>query len=374
MPRASRYFNQDNFPMIHNKTKTLRLENLNKSFQKTPAVNCVSLNVNSHELLAIVGPSGCGKTTLLRLIAGLTPADAGSIYLGSQLLSDAATGQFLPPNKRRIGMVFQDYALWPNMRVFDNVAYPLKVKKTEKGACTRLVREALDLVRLHNCEKRYPHQLSGGEQQRVALARALVMQPEILLLDEPLSNLDYQLRARMGSEIKRIQQETGLTIIYVTHDQSEAMTLADRIAVMKQGEMIQSGSPQEVYQRPANTFVARFIGISNMLNCKVTHTDGKHQAMLPNGQAIDIETLQGRAEGQVQLSIRPEDIVINNNEQENKGSRGTVESVAYHGNLVRYLVAVDSLKLHIESPSNAIFKQGDNIHFRVHRAVVVPGD
>jgi iron(III) transport system ATP-binding protein len=357
--------------MIYNEIKTLRLENLCKSFQNTPVVNRVSLNVNPHELLAVVGPSGCGKTTLLRLIAGLTTPNSGSIFLGSQLLSDSVTGQFVPPYKRRIGMVFQDYALWPNMRVFDNVAYPLKVKKTEKDTAARLVRETLDLVRLQNCDKRYPHQLSGGEQQRVALARALVMQPEILLLDEPLSNLDYHLRARMESEIKRIQQETNLTIIYVTHDQSEAMTLANRIAVMKQGELIQIGTPQDIYQRPANTFVARFIGLSNMLSCKINHVNGSHQAVLPDGQEIDIETLQGLPGEQVIVSIRPEDILIGSN---GHGNRGTIQSVDYHGNLIRYQIAANNLKLRVESSSNAIFKQGDPIRFRIRRAVVIPED
>jgi iron(III) transport system ATP-binding protein len=290
---------------------SLEVKNLSKRFGETVAVNDVSLITRPGELLAVVGPSGCGKTTLLRSVAGLERPDSGLISLGGTVVFSASPLLFVPANQRRIGMVFQNYALWPHMDVFHNVAYPLRVQKVARSEQSRPVIAALAQVCMAGYEKRYPHQLSGGEQQRIALARALVTKPRILLLDEPLSNLDAHLREEMGDEIRRIQQETSLTVIHVTHDQVEAMTLADRIVVMDKGRVMQVGSPEEVYRRPENQFVAGFMGVSNLLRCTLTGRNGHTTAVLPNGDALGIGTIVGPAAGTVTLSIRPEDILVN---------------------------------------------------------------
>lgn len=240
------------------------IKNLKKNFKEFTAVDSINLKVKSGEILAILGPSGCGKSTLLQLIAGLEKPDQGEIKINNNLVYSKEQNIFLAPDKRKISLVFQNYALWPHYNIFDNIAYPLKVRKKSKSIIKNKVKSVIDLVKLKGTEKRYPFELSGGEQQRVALARALIMKPQILLLDEPLSNLDAKLREDMQSEIKRIQRQMDLTIIHVTHNQKEAMGLADRISIMKKGKIIQTGKAEEIYCNPCNKFVANFVGKINI--------------------------------------------------------------------------------------------------------------
>lgn len=240
------------------------IKNLKKNFKEFTAVDSINLKVKSGEILAILGPSGCGKSTLLQLIAGLEKPDQGEIKINNNLVYSKEKNIFLAPDKRKISLVFQNYALWPHYNIFDNIAYPLKVRKKSKSIIKNKVKSVIDLVKLKGTEKRYPFELSGGEQQRVALARALIMKPQILLLDEPLSNLDAKLREDMQSEIKRIQRQMDLTIIHVTHNQKEAMGLADRISIMKKGKIIQTGKAEEIYCNPCNKFVANFVGKINI--------------------------------------------------------------------------------------------------------------
>ena len=240
------------------------IKNLKKKFKEVTAVDSINLKVKSGEILAILGPSGCGKSTLLQSIAGLEKPDQGEIKINNNLVYSKEKNIFLAPDKRKISLVFQSYALWPHYNIFDNIAYPLKVRKKSKSIIKNKVKSVLDLVKLKGTEKRYPFELSGGEQQRVALARALIMKPQILLMDEPLSNLDAKLREDMQSEIKRIQRQMDLTIIHVTHNQKEAMGLADRISIMKKGKIIQTGKAEEIYCNPCNKFVANFVGKINI--------------------------------------------------------------------------------------------------------------
>ncbi|RSN77695.1 MAG: ABC transporter ATP-binding protein, partial [Thermoproteota archaeon] len=258
----------------------VELRNVSKSFGKVRAVDNASLRVEHGEFFSVLGPSGCGKTTLLRLISGLEFPDSGRIYFDGRDVTD------LPSFKRETGMVFQNYALWPHMTVFENIAYGLKIRKYDKNRIKEKVKEVLKLVKLEGMEERYPTQLSGGQQQRVALARALVIEPKILLLDEPLSNLDAKLRVEMREEIKRIQKHLGLTAIYVTHDQEEAMVISDRIAVMNSGRIIQVGSPVELYRRPSDLFVATFLGRCNMIRGRVSRLQGERAVVSLNGNEI----------------------------------------------------------------------------------------
>ena len=245
---------------------TLSIRNLTKAYKDHTVVNNVTIDVADGELLTIVGPSGCGKTTTLRMIAGFVEPTGGQIYLDGEILTDAdSRTASVAPEKRGIGMVFQSYAVWPHMNVFDNVAYPLKLRKAAKDTIRSEVMRVLKTVHLEGMERRMTHELSGGQQQRVALARALIMKPRLLLLDEPLSNLDAALREEMRGEIKEIQRSEHITIINVTHDQIEAMTMSDKVAVMRNGVLEQFASPHELYERPVNTFVARFIGSANIL-------------------------------------------------------------------------------------------------------------
>ena len=247
----------------------VRIEHVFKRFGGVTAVNDFNLVVKDGEFVSILGPSGCGKTTTLRMIAGFERATEGEIYIGEQCVSSSIKGSFAPPEKRDIGMVFQSYAVWPHMTVAENVGYPLKIQKVDKTERERRVQEMLELVHLGEYGKRYPNQLSGGQQQRVALARALVAEPGLLLLDEPLSNLDAKLRESMRFEILEIQKKTGITVVYVTHDQGEAMAMSDRVVVMSMGVVQQIGAPHEIYTQPANKMVADFIGLVNFMEGEV---------------------------------------------------------------------------------------------------------
>jgi len=286
------------------------LRNLCKYFQQIKAVDGLSLEIAAGEFLALLGPSGCGKTTTLLTIAGFYKPDQGEIYFDERLVND------LPPRLRNIGMVFQSYALYPHMTVLDNIAFPLKLRKVPKSEWKARAVEIAELLEIADLLDRKPGQLSGGQQQRVALARALVRNPRLLLLDEPLSNLDAKLRIFMRAELKRLQKELGITTIFVTHDQIEAMTMADRIVVLKEGRLQQVGTPDELYDSPANVFVASFIGTPpmNLLDAEIEVREGHYRVQtahfsfsLPKEIAAKIKHIPSHG---VVLGIRPEDLVI----------------------------------------------------------------
>ena len=293
----------------------LAVDNLHKVFvdrkEHVHAVDGVGFQVESGSFYTLLGPSGCGKTTTLRCVAGLERPDAGTIMVAGQTVSSGERGHFVPPHKRDIGMVFQSYAIWPHMSVFENVAFPLRVARGIPGSeIKRRVEEALATVQLAGYESRMATQLSGGQQQRLALARALVRRPKLLLLDEPLSNLDAKLREHMRTEVRELQRALGITTLYVTHDQAEALSMSNRIAVMEGGRIMQEGTPRQIYQRPATRFVADFVGNANFLEATVVGRNelggmwldtpaGRLQASCPEGVSID---------ERVTLSIRPENL------------------------------------------------------------------
>jgi len=287
---------------------SIQIERVTKRFGALAAVRDLSLEIPDREFVTLLGPSGCGKTTLLRLIAGFVAPDEGAIRVGAAVLS--TPGAVVPPERRGMGMVFQSYAVWPHRTVYQNVAFGLEVRRAGKAEIRARVARALELVNLAGLEHRYPAELSGGQQQRVALARSLVVEPSILLLDEPLSNLDAKLRERMRWELKDLQRRTGITFVYVTHDQSEAMALSDRIAVMHQGEIMQYGPPREVYTRPASKTVADFMGLVNLIPARVLRAAGEDSLVAVGGDhAIRLALPPGMAEGQsVQVAIRPESL------------------------------------------------------------------
>ncbi len=291
--------------------KGVRLEHISKIYQdpKTKkefyAVHDTSLDIEPGTFVTLLGPSGCGKTTTLRMIAGFESPDEGEIYLGGEPINE------LTPNKRDTAMVFQSYALLPHYNIFDNVAYGLKLRKMDKAVIQEKVTNILKLVGLEGMESRMTNQLSGGQQQRVALARALVLEPGVLLFDEPRSNLDAKLRVTMRTEIRRIQQEAGITAIYVTHDQSEAMAISDKIIIMNQGVVAMMGTPQEIYYHPNSEFVADFIGEANFLKGTVTETNGSRGTVNVHGNRIDLHELNGRTTGEeCTLVLRPEAAVL----------------------------------------------------------------
>jgi iron(III) transport system ATP-binding protein len=291
----------------------IEIQNLFKRFKKVVAINHINLEVGQGEMLTLLGPSGCGKTTTLRCIAGLEKPDEGDIVIdGKPMLSQG----FVQPSKRGIGMVFQNYAVWPHMKVFNNIVYGLKLKRMAKKEIDEKAQQVLEMVGLNGLEDRYPSQLSGGQQQRVALARALVGNPKVLLLDEPLSNLDAKLREELRFEIKSLVRRMGITSVYVTHDQAEAMVISDRIVVMQSGHVVQIGTAQEIYAKPANRFVADFIGTMNFMPGEIVEVRPDANEAYVRTQFSDkirCATLAGqvfKTGENVYASIRPEDVQI----------------------------------------------------------------
>jgi iron(III) transport system ATP-binding protein len=295
----------------------VELERLSKNFGSELAVNDISLSVAQGEFVTLLGPSGCGKTTTLRCIAGLERPDAGEIRIGGDVVASPANGVYLNPEDRNIGMVFQSYAVWPHMTVFDNVAYGLRVRRAASDIVKKRTMQALELVGLAPLADRYATKLSGGQRQRVALARAIVYEPQVILFDEPLSNLDAKLREQMRVELVRLQREVGITSIYVTHDQTEALVMSDRVVVMDKGVIQQIGDPHDIYVRPANTFVANFIGAANLMEGTLLGRSGDIcDIEIPLGQGrapLRLKAIgaDGAAAGQrTILSVRPEDITV----------------------------------------------------------------
>ncbi|MFP4383141.1 MAG: ABC transporter ATP-binding protein [Spirochaetia bacterium] len=336
------------------------LKSLTKKFDATLAVDHLSLDVPDGEFVSLLGPSGCGKTTTLRMIAGFIEPTAGTVEIGGKIFSDPHAGIFIPPEQRNLGMVFQSYAVWPHMNVYKNIAYPLKVRKTAKAEIKERVQRAAEQVKMPELLKRYPGQLSGGQQQRVALARALVAQPKVLLLDEPLSNLDAKLREEMRLEIKELQRRIGITIIFVTHDQVEAMVLSDRIAVMNKGKILQVGSPREIYENPADEFAARFIGAANLIPLEdgTSHAEGDPGFILPvcgkRGFAV----------------IRPEDTEIR--AEPGDGFFETrVETSMYLGDQVLCFLKRGDYRISVKLRRNTDPQPDDSVYLRITGSTVI---
>ena len=301
---------------------TITINHITKSFGPNTVLKDFTETFGDGEFITLLGPSGCGKTTMLRIIAGFEKPTSGELWIDDQLVSGGKT--FVPPEKRNIGMVFQSYAVWPHMNVFDNVAYPLRIQKQSKEKIREAVGKVLEIVHLSQYTERLPSQLSGGQQQRLALARALVAEPKLLLLDEPLSNLDAKLRESMRFEIKEIQQRTGITVVYVTHDQTEAMAMSDRIFLINSGVVQQCGTPREIYNQPANQFVADFLGKVDFFKGEVSGERIVFPSM--GGQSLPYD---GDRTGRVDVAIRPENLFF----AEDGPLSGTLETVYYLGDV-----------------------------------------
>jgi multiple sugar transport system ATP-binding protein len=340
----------------------IEIENVSKKFGTVTAVDRLDLTVQAGEFLTLLGPSGCGKTTVLRMIAGLEIPDEGVIRIKGKTVFSSREGIYVAPGKRGIGLVFQSYALWPHMTVFENVAFGLQVQGAERKELEDRVRTSLDYMHLRGMGKRYPQQLSGGQQQRVALARMLVTRPSIFLMDEPLSNLDAKLRMEMRTEIKRLHRESEATTLYVTHDQNEALTLSTQVAVMNKGILQQVASPHQIYRRPANLFVADFIGSPtiNFIPGKVHREGGilvlrNEDLVLP---APPEEDLVGK---ELTAAIRPEDIRLLPPE-EGKGPGGEVYSILPAGAEVILQVKKGNLLFTIRVMGEVSFEMGEKVY------------
>jgi ABC-type Fe3+/spermidine/putrescine transport system ATPase subunit len=336
-----------------------------KRFQTVNAVDGVSFSILPGEIFTLLGPSGCGKTTTLRLAAGLEEPDGGEIVINGKAVAAPERGLFLPPEKRQLGMVFQSYAIWPHLTVFENVAFALRVRRESNEVIRRRVSHALESVGLGGLSERGATQLSGGQQQRVALARALVYEPALLLLDEPLSNLDAKLREQMRFELRALQRKLNLTVLYVTHDQTEAMTLSDRIAVVNCGRFEQVGSPEEIYEKPATFFVGDFLGRTIVLEATLKKTAVGKWIEFTNGAriAVDLCQLDSLRDGAaVRLSARPEDIeILPAAELGENQIDGVVEQVDYLGDRFEYHVRAAGALLVVSAPKRDRYGSGSKI-------------
>ncbi|NQZ66623.1 MAG: ABC transporter ATP-binding protein [Lentisphaeria bacterium] len=339
----------------------IKLDSITKSYGSTVVVDNTSLNIGSGELFFLLGPSGCGKTTLLRIISGLLEHDSGDLYFDGDCIND------LKAEKRDAAMVFQSYALWPHMTVFKNVAYGLEVRKCTKEEIRKRVGETLEMVDLAGFADRHPGSLSGGQQQRVALARAIIVRPKVLLLDEPLSNLDARLRISMRSEIRRICKASGLTAIYVTHDQAEALTMADRIAVMNEGKIEQIGKPREIYKQPKNRFVANFIGECNFIDA--VFSDGVFKTHF--GEFItDSHNLDYGSK--CTLAIRPESFRIG--EANDKQETYTLSETRYQGAIEQFVFKKEDQELLVSESNPGIYQEGQKYSLSVEPEDIIVFD
>jgi iron(III) transport system ATP-binding protein len=355
------------------------VESLVKKFGDVRAVDGVDLELREGEFLTLLGPSGCGKTTILRCVAGLEHPDQGRITIGQKLVTSARERILLPPEKRDVGMVFQSYAIWPHMKVYDNVAFGLSIRGASAEEIKEKVHAGLKLVQMEEYASRYATELSGGQQQRVAIARALTFNPRALLFDEPLSNLDAKLREEMRIELVKIQKTIGISTLYVTHDQVEAMAISDRIVVMEKGKIIQAGTPEEIYNHPANTFVAGFIGTTNLIRGRVASAPGNGRGegsieFQGEGGTIRIGCFFGKEplhDGEIVLSLRQEHIRLSASlpEEGENVFRGKVTHRAFLGDCLGYQVRTGDLILKVKADTHTPVGIGDDVFLRI-----APGD
>ncbi len=339
------------------KTADLKLEDIVKRFGKVIAVNNVSLEIPHGKLITLLGPSGCGKTTILRMIAGLETPTSGRIYLGG---SDVT---HLPPNERKMTMVFQSYALFPHMNVYENIAYGLRVMRWAEDRVRQAVDDTVSMVGLEGLTKRGASELSGGQQQRVAVARALVLKPKVLLFDEPLSNLDAKLRKHMRGEIRNLQKDLGITSVYVTHDQSEALAISDEIVVMENAVISQKGGPQELYTCPANPFVADFIGEANIVEAEVVNVEGDRARVRLDSLEMSVPHFRAPNPGErARLIIRPEDIRIEAGGKR-EGIKGVVKFAQYQGASNDYTIETRAgeLSMNDYSSEGSLLERGTEV-------------
>jgi iron(III) transport system ATP-binding protein len=348
----------------------VEIHKLSKMFSNLEVVKAIDLYIRTGEFMVLLGPSGCGKTTTLRCIGGLERPDGGEIFLGGVLISSVEKQVFVPPNKRNLGMVFQSYAVWPHMTVFENVSYPLRVKKYPKKEMAQRVREVLALMGIGAFEKTNVTKLSGGQQQRVALARSIVAHPKIILLDEPLSNLDAILRKQMRFELKKIQRKVGVTFVYVTHNQDEAMGMGDRIAVMEGGRIHQVGTPLDIYGKPQNPFVAEFVGRKTILSGVVKESGGStavletdHQLLVKFSNLSEV-----RSGSQASVFIAPGSINVHLTEpQETRGNvwKGDLTNLQHLGDLMELEIAIQNHRFLAITKPNGDFREGETVYAEV---------
>jgi iron(III) transport system ATP-binding protein len=354
----------------------IHVESLVKQFTETRALDDVSFDVAEGELFTLLGPSGCGKSTTLMSVAGFQTPEAGRIAIGGDVLYDAAARINVPAERRNLGIVFQSYAVWPHMTVFDNLAFPLRVRKTKRPLIRPRVLEVLELVEMTPYVDRYPHQLSGGQQQRVALARALVYSPSVLLLDEPFSNLDAKLRERARTWVKELQHRLGLTTVFVTHDQDEALSMSDRVAVMSDGEVQQIGTPEEIYRRPRNRFVAEFVGRVNLISGEVAASErGRVALELEGGRKLWIDVEHAPApRSPLTLAVRPEALRLEPADLSTLNGSNTLEatihSVAFLGDHYQYELDASGLALTAQT-SQPVFADRLRVHIPADACAIV---
>jgi iron(III) transport system ATP-binding protein len=361
--------------------RSLFTEYANERGAAVKAAQDVSFEVPEGKLFTLLGPSGCGKTTTLRSIAGLERPTAGEIEVAGRLVYSSGKGVFVAPNKRNFGMVFQSYAIWPHMNVFQNVAFPLEVRRMAKKEIRERVMRVLAAVALEELVDRDATKLSGGQQQRLALARALVMEPQLLLLDEPLSNLDAKLRDRMRTELKRLQRDLNLTTVYVTHDQSEALALSHEIAVMSEGRVVQVGTPRQIYEQPHNKFVADFVGTTNFIGGTVTALDGGRCVVASAMGELKAHASEGVAKNStVIVSVRPEDVELSEGPPTaadgDNVCKGTVNAKDFLGDYMDFHVKVGDLVLLAKAHPSLRTPTGDPIylHLKAEKCVAIASD
>ena len=339
----------------------LKIQNIYKKYGKTQVLNGLSIDVKDGELLTLLGPSGCGKTTTLRCITGFLMPDKGNILIGEKDITD------IPPEKRGIGLVFQNYALWPHMTISENLAFGLKLRKMTRSLIEQKVKDGLSIVKLDEYGDRYPRQLSGGQQQRVALARAIVLEPDILLLDEPLSNLDALLREQMRFEIGQIHKKFGITTVYVTHDQTEAMVISDKIVILNKGEIMQQGPPHEIYSKPENKFVAGFMGTTNFVPGKVQGKREKHLVMVTDsGKELLCRKRAAEIGNRGEIAVRPENITFCSETETGENIfQVSVTRASYTGDMIDYELDLDGDLLRAKGSVKLRAAAGDHVMIKI---------
>jgi iron(III) transport system ATP-binding protein len=347
---------------IKTASRALAIEGLVMAHGATQVVHGLDLQARAGEVLTLLGPSGCGKTTTLRAIAGLETPRAGRIAIAGNTVFDAATGIDLPPERRGLSMVFQSYAIWPHMTVFDNVAFGLRARGGKRADIAAAVRHSLDSVGLAQLADRPATRLSGGQQQRVALARAIACNPGVILLDEPLSNLDAQLRLAMRAEFKTLQRRLGLTAVYVTHDQEEALVLSDRIVVMRDGKVEQAGTPAEIHDAPASRFVADFMGVRNLLPCRIAREGGQMFAMLDNGARLAVRGAV--PDGAACIGFRPSAVQVSRDPVPGAFA-AMLAAATYLGDTMQYELIAGPLTIHARVQPRFDLAESDAVHWSV---------